>query len=100
MTNAQGITKEEIESQAIVMDKDGRHLANVRACFWPKLHCGGFQLPSSVDVHQILTTASNLQTSDDRLPRLLAIQAVRLCTAFHPMSPDKHHLEFDYEPIA
>jgi len=93
MPSERAEANQDFESQAILKDADGQPLATVQANFSSKPRCGGFRLPSSIDVRQILATATSLQTSDGRLFLLLNL---RLCTAFHTENPEQPHLEFDY----
>ena len=94
--NGQDEANEDYESQATLRDKDNQPLASVRASFSPKLHCGGFRLPSLAEVHPILTTAANLQTSDGKRFRIFGL---RQCPAVHLVDPGQPHIEFDYEPL-
>jgi hypothetical protein len=96
MMNAQDEANRDYESQATLRDKDGQPLASVRASLSPKAHWGSFRLPSLAEVHPILTTATNLQTSDGKQFRIIAL---RQCRAFHLVAPGQPHIEFDYAPL-
>lgn len=91
---ARGEAREEIVSEATLMDRDGQPLAIVQVTLLPTLRQGGFRLPSSEEAHRTLTTAASLQMSDGKPLRL---NHLRVCNAFHLISPEKPHLEFDYE---
>jgi hypothetical protein len=95
MPNEQDEANQDYVSPAILRDKDGQPLANVKATLSPKLHCGDFRLPSSIDVRLILTKAASLQTLDGKQFQLLNL---RRCIAYHLEKPDQPHLEFDYAP--
>src|ERR1035441_1114789 len=94
--NAQDEANQDYESQATLRDKDGQPLASVRVSLSPKSRWGSFRLPSSAEVRPILTTATNLQTSDGKRFRIIAL---RQCPAFHLVAPGQPHLEFDSEPV-
>jgi hypothetical protein len=94
--NATDEANPDFESQAILMDTDGQRLASVKVKISPSRLDGDFRLPSSIDVHQILVTATSLQTSDGKRFQLLNL---RLCTAFHSVAPEQLHLEFEYKQI-
>jgi hypothetical protein len=90
--NAQDEANQDCESPAILTDKDSQHLASVTVKILPKLRCGDFRLPSSIDVRLILAKATSLQMSDGRRFQLLNL---RLCIATHLISPEQPHLDFD-----
>jgi len=87
----------DFEAEVILKDMADKQVATVRANFSPKVHCGGFRLPESANVDQVLSRVASLQTSDGRRFR---VSKLRRCGAVHLVSPDKPHLEFDYEPLA
>jgi hypothetical protein len=95
MMNGQGETSQDSKSPATLLSKEGKPLASVTARLSPKLRSGDFRLPSSIDAHQILAKATNLQTLDGRQFQLLNL---RICIAVHLMSPGQPHFEFDYNP--
>jgi hypothetical protein len=94
MKNAQD--EADFESQSVLQDTGGQHLASVTVRFSPKSHYGSFRLPPSADVDQILAKVASLQTSDDRH---LRVSNLRRCPAVHLVEPHRPHLEFDYEPL-
>jgi hypothetical protein len=94
MPNEQDEASQDYESPAILLDKDGLHLASVTAKISPKQNCGDFRLASSADVHQILTKATSLQMKGSKQLQLIRLQR---CTAFHLENPEQAHLEFDYK---
>lgn len=84
---------QDYESPAILLDRDNQPLASVKVKISPRLRCGDFRLPSSIDVHLILTKTASLQTKDGKRFRLTNLKH---CTSFHSVSPGQPHLEFDY----
>ena len=93
--NAEDGANEYFESQAILLDTVGQHLATVQASLTPKLRCGGFRLPSSADVSLILASVASLKMSDGRQFQL---KNLRRCTGVHSTNADQPHIEFDFVP--
>jgi hypothetical protein len=96
MKNAQDEANSDFESQAVLVDTGGEHLARVKVRFSPKSRYGSFRLPPSADVDQILAKATSLQTSDGKQ---LRVSNLRRCPAVHLVDPHRPHLEFDYEAL-
>ncbi|MGO8701671.1 MAG: hypothetical protein ACLQVY_28645 [Limisphaerales bacterium] len=84
------------EVQATLLDKAGKEIVWVKIEFWPVLKCGGFRLPPTANVGHVLKNAATVHAEDGKQYRLTNVHH---CTAFHLMSPDKAHIEFDFEPI-
>jgi hypothetical protein len=84
------------EVEATVLDKAGKEIGCFLMQLLPVLKCGDFRLPCTANVGQIVKNAATVQTQDGKQYRLTNVHR---CNALHLMSPDKAHIEFDFEPI-
>jgi hypothetical protein len=92
-----GGANEEIEFQAIVMDKDGQPISTVQATLLPQQNYGEFLLFSSKEIHSILTKAVSLQMPDGKQ---LELRNLRRASGNFPVvrgqPPIEACFEFDY----
>ncbi len=84
------------EVEATLLDNAGKEIGCYIMQLCPILKCGDFRLPSTANVGQIVKNAATIQTDGGKEYRLTNVHR---CNAMHLMSPEKAHIEFDFEPI-